>query len=86
MTTKQHGMFMDEIESTVKTKESTMNLANPPANNDSSRLTVAPAANNDRLQGNLPDGQFETTSGWDSYEVWRRFIKEARDRRDRNPS
>lgn len=23
----------------------------------------------------------ETTGGWDAYEVWRRFIKEARDRR-----
>ncbi len=22
-----------------------------------------------------------TTGGWDAYEVWRRFIKEARDRR-----
>jgi len=24
----------------------------------------------------------ETASGWDAYEVWRRFIKEARDRRE----
>lgn len=23
----------------------------------------------------------ETTGGWDAYEVWRRFIKDARDRR-----
>lgn len=23
----------------------------------------------------------ETSTGWDSYEVWRRFIKDARDRR-----
>jgi hypothetical protein len=23
----------------------------------------------------------ETNTGWDSYEVWRRFIKDARDRR-----
>ena len=23
----------------------------------------------------------ETNAGWDSYEVWRRFIKDARDRR-----
>lgn len=23
----------------------------------------------------------ETSAGWDSYEVWRRFIKDARDRR-----
>ncbi|MFO7190221.1 MAG: hypothetical protein DIU74_011095 [Pseudomonadota bacterium] len=26
----------------------------------------------------------EATDGWDAYEVWRRFIKEARERR-RNP-
>lgn len=26
-------------------------------------------------------GATETSTGWDSYEVWRRFIKDARDRR-----
>ena len=28
-------------------------------------------------------GHPEPHSGWDAYEVWRRFIKEARDARDR---
>lgn len=30
----------------------------------------------------------ESTGGWDAYEVWRRLIKDARDRRkhDRNPN
>ena len=26
-------------------------------------------------------GRVEAPAGWDSYEVWRRFIKDARDRR-----
>lgn len=28
----------------------------------------------------------ETTGGWDAYEVWRRFIKDARDRRKQQDS
>ena len=45
-------------------------------------LNTAPAANADRLGEQLGDRQVaETSSGWDSYEVWRRFIKDARDRR-----
>jgi hypothetical protein len=54
------------------------------------QLLSASAANADRL-GDLsrdprPDVPAaavlgETASGWDSYEVWRRFIKDARDRR-----
>lgn len=53
-------------------------------------LTTAPAANADSL--GETDGSVRTTetaSGWDAYEVWRRFIKEARDRRElanRDPS
>ncbi len=47
-------------------------------------LTVAPAANADRLS-ELPRAAdaylTETASGWDAYDVWRRFIKDARDRR-----
>ena len=49
-----------------------------------------PAANADQI-GDGFDGQTtvltatmaasETSTGWDSYEVWRRFIKDARDRR-----
>lgn len=47
-------------------------------------LTVAPAANADRLSelSRPVDARLtETASGWDAYEVWRRFIKDARDRR-----
>lgn len=45
--------------------------------------SVVPAANADDL-GELPSAlkMTETASGWDAYEVWRRFIKEARDRRE----
>ena len=52
-------------------------------------LTTAPAANADRLgEADMPVRPTETATGWDAYEVWRRFIKEARDRRElanRNP-
>jgi len=45
-------------------------------------LNTAPAANADRLGEHPGNPQVtETSTGWDSYEVWRRFIKEARDRR-----
>ncbi|MET0659632.1 MAG: hypothetical protein ABW110_15910 [Steroidobacteraceae bacterium] len=65
-----------------------MNIANPPISpsSDPSMLKVVPAANSDRLHDGLADGGFQATGGWDSYEVWRRFIKDARDRRERNPS
>lgn len=41
------------------------------------------AANADELgEGrNAPSQGIESTGGWDAYEVWRRFIKDARDRR-----
>ena len=53
-------------------------------------LNVAAAANADQLGDAQPKvtATTETATGWDSYEVWRRFIKEARDRRElasRNP-
>ena len=54
---------------------------------DGELLNVAPAANADRLgevsaQPHDDSAAFTgTATGWDSYEVWRRFIKEARDRR-----
>jgi len=55
-----------------------------------SQLLSAPAANADRLSEQAVDrlpqiGLTETASGWDSYEVWRRFIKDARDRRRPDP-
>lgn len=31
-----------------------------------------------------PHQDIESTGGWDAYEVWRRFIKDARDRRRRS--
>jgi hypothetical protein len=49
--------------------------------------TPASAANDDQLDEmslNAADTMatnFETTGSWDAYDVWRRFIKEARDRR-----
>jgi hypothetical protein len=50
-------------------------------------MNAVPAANADRLSDQLlTDGRgqltvAETTGGWDAYEVWNRFIKEARQRR-----
>ena len=46
-------------------------------------VTPAVAANADQLgeSGATKTQSIEATGGWDSYEVWRRFIKEARDRR-----
>ena len=72
----------------MTTRDSVMNIANPPinSNTDPALLKAVPAANSDRLHDVLVDGKFQATGGWDSYEVWRRFIKEARDRRERNPS
>lgn len=46
-------------------------------------LGVVPAANADQL-GEQPQSAVnvtETGSGWDAYEVWRRFIRDARERR-----
>jgi hypothetical protein len=50
---------------------------------------IAPgaAANADHLgeRSAVPAaGRAEPHGGWDAYEVWRRFIKEARDARDRS--
>ena len=45
-------------------------------------VTAVPAANADRLSDQpAPAALTETASGWDSYDVWRRFIKDARNRR-----
>lgn len=50
-------------------------------------LSVAPAANADRMseRPEQPVDINATASGWDAYEVWRRFIKDARDRRQSAP-
>jgi len=45
-------------------------------------LKSAPAANEDRLDESVaPVAGLSQTGGWDAHDVWRRFIKEARDRR-----
>jgi len=42
-----------------------------------------PAANADQLdQWPRPPSFTDTGTGWDAYDVWRRFIKHARDRRE----
>jgi hypothetical protein len=45
-------------------------------------LNAATAANDDRVdEGPVHDRGIESSGAWDAYDVWRRFIKEARDRR-----
>lgn len=49
---------------------------------DSELLGHAPAANADQLGELGAATAFKApASGWDAYEVWRRCIKDARDRR-----
>lgn len=46
-------------------------------------LSAATAANEDRLHERPSiDRAAETSGAWDAYDVWRRFIKEARERRN----
>lgn len=74
---------------TVTISEPIMNLVPTSAsamNAESALLKSAPAANSDRLANVVQNRPVETTGGWDSYEVWRRFIKDARDRRERTTS
>lgn len=50
---------------------------------DSQIQGVASAANADDLGDRAVTAKVtDTATGWDAYEVWRRFIKEARDRRE----
>ena len=49
-------------------------------------LGARPAANDDQIgegfgQTTVTATETMTSTGWDAYDVWRRFIKEARDRR-----
>jgi hypothetical protein len=49
-------------------------------------VAVVPAANADHLaEARRSSAVTDTDSGWDSYEVWRRFIKDARARREIEP-
>jgi hypothetical protein len=63
-----------------------MSNATNPIGNVRNLIDPIPAANDDRIGDTFGDttvvAAAQTTStGWDAYEVWRRFIKEARDRR-----
>jgi hypothetical protein len=63
-----------------------MNNATKSIANVQNLLETIPAANDDQIGESFaqtttiaaPDS---TSTGWDAYEVWRRFIKDARDRR-----
>lgn len=49
-------------------------------------VEVVPAANADHLaEAHRAPAVTDTASGWDSYEVWQRFIKDARARRLTDP-
>jgi hypothetical protein len=58
-----------------------MNTVSKTVNN--SMMNAIPAANADQLgeQTHVPTPASGMTGGWDAFEVWNRFIKEARDRR-----
>jgi hypothetical protein len=63
-----------------------MTNATNPISNVHHLLDPIPAANADRIgesfgQTTVVAATETTSTGWDAYEVWRRFIKEARDRR-----
>ena len=59
-----------------------MNMTNVPNSIPTELLTAEPAANDDRLdEPRAPAAALSETGGWDAHEVWRRFIKEARERR-----
>jgi len=54
-------------------------------------VAVAPAANADELPEHertraTTIAVTSAATGWDAFEVWRKFIKEARDRRESHPS
>jgi hypothetical protein len=57
-------------------------MTNVPNSIATELLKSAPAANDDRLDESVaPGARLGETSGWDAHEVWRRLIKDARDRR-----
>ncbi len=60
-------------------------MTNVPNSIATELLNSAPAANDDRInESNAPATVLSDTGGWDAHEVWRRFIKEARERRRSN--
>ena len=72
-------------------------MTNVPNSIAAELLTSTPAANEDRIDDHrIDDHRIEEvpappapalseTGGWDAHEVWRRTIKEARDRRRSDP-
>jgi hypothetical protein len=56
-------------------------MTNVPNSIAAELLTSTPAANEDRLDESAPRASLSQTGGWDAHEVWRRFIKEPRERR-----
>jgi hypothetical protein len=62
-----------------------MTNATNPIGNVHKLLDSIPAANDDQIGDSFGHttvvAATETSTGWDAYEVWRRFIKDARDRR-----
>lgn len=68
--------------------ESVMTTAITTMNTEQTLLKAVPAANADRLTEAVQaqEAAFENAGAWDSYEVWRRFFKDARARRERTPS
>jgi hypothetical protein len=71
--------------STVIKPVSQMISAGPAANADklgeAMSLTAPPVGVDTVVEPNI-----ESTGGWDAYEVWRRLIKDARDRRKQQSS
>jgi hypothetical protein len=58
-------------------------MTNAPNSIATELLTSTPAANDDRIgEATVPAAPvLSETGGWDAREVWRRFIKEPRERR-----
>jgi hypothetical protein len=60
----------------------TVDPMNPVSKSTNGQMLSTAAANDDRLdETRQHDRGIEGTGAWDAYDVWRRFIKEARDRR-----
>jgi hypothetical protein len=58
-------------------------MTNVPNSIATELLTSTPAANDDRIgdAATPPAPGINDTGGWDAHEVWRRLIRDARDRR-----
>ena len=76
---------MDALIPTTEHRQgpSTENMSSASQPRTSQLLGAGSAANADKLADGAPVAStgLESTGGWDAYDVWRRFIKEARERR-----